>query len=284
MPNSQTGSRVCSKTSSKNHPVPCAAGKGPALNWRSQCANSAITGDTAFRCPTPPILKNPSSIIHLLRRFPILPWAELAGLLQETRSVSALFLNLLGESSRAAVPEGRALLQGTKTVLFLCGERAAASAAAKAALGWWRDVLTGERLDPVVALHRHRHGLAVAWTKYSSWRTVAPQRLEHPDLVDLLLDRRRQRAELLQAKEDFYIFRARRIYHTVALGSRGCRVGDFPNTAGQHLKLYGRKDREVVIQHRLHVTICCMSSISTVSLTLLSKTSRLRLDPAARPS
>ncbi len=183
-----------------------------------------------------------------------LPWAELSELLSGTRSVSAVFLNLLGESSRAAIPESRILLQGTKAVLMQCSERAASSSAAKAALDWLRNVLTGEQLDPVVTLHRHRHGLAVAWTCYSSWRTVAPQQLEHPDLVDLLLDRRRQRAELLQAKEDFYTFRARRIYHAVTLGSRCCQVSNFPNTASQHLKLYGRKDHEVVIHHTLQVT------------------------------
>ncbi len=183
-----------------------------------------------------------------------LPWAELAELLQKSRSVSLLFLNLLGEPSHAAVPAGRVLLQGAKAVLLQCSERAGAAAAAKAALAGLRDVFTGEQLDPVMALHRHQHGLAAAWTRYSSWRTVAPQRLEHPDLVDLLLDRRSQRAELLQAKEDFYTFRTRRIYHAMAFGSRGCRVNDFPNTAAQHLRLYGKKDREVVIQQMLQVT------------------------------
>src|SRR4030095_7453552 len=57
---------------------------------------------------------------------------------------------------------------------------------------------------------------AVVWTRYASWQTVAPHRISMPELVNLLLDRRSQRAELAQAKNDFYTFQRRRIYQAVA--------------------------------------------------------------------
>src|SRR5262249_51970732 len=129
------------------------------------------------------------------------PWSELADLLQRSQSVSAVFLNLLGEGGSDAILLGRNLLTGARAVLLQGSERTAAPDAARAALDWLRSVFAAsERLDPVVALYQHQHGQVAAWTRYSSWQTVVPQRIEMPDLVNLLLDRRSQRAELSQAK------------------------------------------------------------------------------------
>jgi hypothetical protein len=181
-------------------------------------------------------------------------WTELAGLLQRSRSVSAVFLNLLGEGGFNAIPQGRLLLDGAVAVLWQCNERTAASAAAKAALDWLHSVFAAsERLDPVVALHQHQRGQVAAWTRYSHWQTVAPQRIDMPDLVNLLLDRRSQRAELSQAKDEFYTFKTRRIYHAVALGTAGCRVAEFPAMASQHLR-NTKREQEVFIHRSFSIT------------------------------
>lgn len=136
---------------------------------------------------------------------PALTWTELTGLLQQSQSVSAVFLNLLGEDCFDAIPQGRELLNGAVAVLFQCSERRTAPLAAKSGIDWLTSVLAASGpLDPVVALHRHQCGQVIAWTRYATWRTVAPRRVEIPDLVNLLLDRWTQRASILQAKEDFY--------------------------------------------------------------------------------
>jgi hypothetical protein len=173
----------------------------------------------------------------------------LAALLQQTRSVSAVFLNLLGDTSYSAISQGRVLLNGAMAVLLQCNDRMAASAAAKAALDWLHSVFAAsERLDPVVALHQHQHGQVTAWTGYASWQTVAPVRIEMPGLVNLLLDRRSQRSELSTAKDEFYTFKNRRIYHAVAFGAEGCRVAEFPAMASHYLRNYKRKQE--VFLHR----------------------------------
>ena len=183
------------------------------------------------------------------------PWSELAELLQRSRSVSAVFLNLLGEAGLHAIPQGRVLLDGAMAVLWQCNERTAAPAAAKAALDWLHSVFAAsERLDPVVALHQHQHGQVAAWTRYSHWQTIAPQRIEMPDLVELLLDRRSQRAELSQAKDEFYTFKTRRIYHAVALGSAGCRVAEFSAMVSQHLR-NTKREQEVFIHRSFSITV-----------------------------
>jgi hypothetical protein len=56
----------------------------------------------------------------------------------------------------------------------------------------------------------------------------APQRLQHPDLVNLLLDRHDQRHALSGARDEFYTYPRRRIHHVVALGTPGCRTSEFP--------------------------------------------------------
>src|SRR5207244_1617820 len=131
-----------------------------------------------------------------------------------------VFLNLLGAAGFDAIPLGRHLLAGAMAVLLQCNEHIAVPATARAGLDWLHSVfVASERLDPVVALHQHQHGQVAAWTRYSRWQTMAPQRIEMPDLVNLLLDRRSQRAELSHAKDEFYTFKTRRIYHAVALGT-----------------------------------------------------------------
>jgi len=108
-----------------------------------------------------------------------------------------------------------------------------------------------ERLDPVVALHQHQHqyqhGQVAVGTHYASWQTVAPVRIEMPGLVNLLLDRRSQRAELSTAQHEFYIFKDRRIYQAVAFGTAGCRVTEFPAMTSQHLRNHKRK-QEIFLQ------------------------------------
>lgn len=176
----------------------------------------------------------------------LLPWDDLAALLQRSQSVSAVFVNLLGEASFDATPATRVLLTGTKAaVLVQCHERSATAEAARAGLAWLNSVFVSpERLDPVVALHQHARGQAIAWTRYTHWQTVAPHRVSMPELVHLLLDRRSQRAELAQAKLDFYDFKMRRIYQAVAFGLQGARVKDFPDMVSQHLR-QGRRPQEV---------------------------------------
>jgi hypothetical protein len=176
-------------------------------------------------------------------------WSELAELLQQSRSVSAVFLNLLGEASYGAITQSHVLLRGAVAVLVQCNERMAASAAAKAALDWLHSVFAApERLDPVVALHQHQHGQVTAWTRYASWQTVVPVRIEMPELVNLLLDRRSQRAELTTARDEFYSFKNRRIYHAVAFGAEGSRVVEFPTMVNQHLR--NNKHEQEVFLHR----------------------------------
>jgi hypothetical protein len=176
-------------------------------------------------------------------------WSELVDLLQRSRSVSAVFLNLLGETSFNAISQARALLDGAIAVLLQCNERMAASAAARAALDWLHSVFAAsERLDPVMALHQHQHGQVTAWTRYASWQTATPVRIEMPGLVNLLLDRSRQRADLLAAKEDFYSRGNRRIYHAVAVGTEGCRVAEFPAMVSQYLR--NTKREQEVFLHR----------------------------------
>ena len=181
-------------------------------------------------------------------------WAELADLMQQSQSVSALYLNLLGESGFDAIPQGRVLLSGAKAVLMQCSERSHAESAAGAAVRWLTHVLTASPpLDPVVALHWYHTGQVAAWTAYSTWQTVAPQRIENPDLVNLLLDRHRQRNDVFGAKETFYRSASRRIYQAVAIGTAGGRAGEFPLMASQHLKLH-KRDAEIYIDRLIPVT------------------------------
>jgi hypothetical protein len=177
------------------------------------------------------------------------PWSELAELLQRSRSVSAVFLNLLGETSFSAISQAHVLLNGAMAVLLQYNEHPAAATAARAALNWLHSVFAAsERLDPVVALHQHQHGQIAAWTHYASWQTIAPKRLDIPGMVNLLLDRRTQRAELSTAQNEFYTFKDRRIYQAVAFGTAGCRVTEFPAMVSQHLR--NNKREQEVFLHR----------------------------------
>lgn len=195
----------------------------------------------------------PASAAGLLleENAPAFPWEELADLLQRPRPASAVWLNLLGDSSVNAVASAHHLLAGAMAVLVQCNADIYAHQAAQAAGQWLHSALAAdarERLDPVVALHQHQHGHIAAWTRYATWQPITPSVVEMPELVDLLLDRSRQRADILQAKADFYIYTDRRIYQTVALGTAGCRVAEFPATAALDLRL--RAQEREVIRHR----------------------------------
>ncbi|MGE3541776.1 MAG: hypothetical protein AB7N91_30675 [Candidatus Tectimicrobiota bacterium] len=176
----------------------------------------------------------------------VMAWSTLAELLQRSQSVSVVLLNLLGEASREAMPATRVLLQGARAVLLLWHAHPAAPEAARAGLAWLSSVLVdSERLDPVEALYQQARQQAVAWTRYASWQTIAPQRISMPELVQVLLDRHRQRADLAQAKNDFYtIHPRRRVYQAVAFGLTGARVQDFPDMLSQHLR-HNRRPQEV---------------------------------------
>jgi hypothetical protein len=184
-----------------------------------------------------------------------LSWAELARCLQESRSVSLLFLNLVNEAGDEALADAPLLLDGVKgAVLFQCNPRASAHAAAKAGLAWLAAVfLSPSRTDPVAALHQHGCGHISAWTRYSTWETVAPARLQHPDLVNLLLDRHDQRHALSGARDEFHTYPARRIHHVVALGTPGCRTSDFPQMIKQHL-VGNKREREAYCYQAVELT------------------------------
>ncbi len=170
-------------------------------------------------------------------------WQELADWLRQSQSVSLLFLNLVGETEYEALAQGAVLLNGVKgAVLFQCNPRTNAHAAAKAGLAWLDKVFC-RRLDPVVALHQPPCGHISAWTRYSSWQTVAPARLQNPDLVNLLLDRHRQRDTLSGARDEFYTYATRYLHHVVALGTPGCLTSHFPEMIKQHL-VRNQRERE----------------------------------------
>ncbi|KFB69053.1 toll/interleukin-1 receptor domain-containing protein [Candidatus Accumulibacter vicinus] len=180
-------------------------------------------------------------------------WSELAKWLRESRSVSLLFLNLVNEAGDEALAHGPLLLDTVKgAVLFQCNPRAAAHAAARAGLAWLEAVFS-RRIDPVVALHRHGCGHISAWTRYSTWETVEPARLQNPDLVNLLLDRKQQRDTLSGARDEFHTDTVRRIHHVVALGTPGCRTRDFPPMIQQHL-VRNQREGEVYYYQSVDLT------------------------------
>lgn len=162
-------------------------------------------------------------------------WSDLAGWLGPVPAVDLLFLNLLGEAAQPALACGVALLRHVKAaVLVQCTPRDRAHAAARSGSDWLAAVF-GQRLDPVQALYRERVGTLSAWTRYATWQLIRPARLEHPDLVKLLLDRHQQRNALTGARDDFYTYQARTIHHVVALGTPGCLTNEFPAMIRQHL-------------------------------------------------
>ena len=112
-----------------------------------------------------------------------LSWVELAEWLQQARSVSILYLNIIGDSIGVLV-QGRVSLVGVRAaVLMQCQPRPKAHSAAKVALQCLEGIFQ-KKLDPVVALHRYGLGPIAAWTRYADWQIVAPDRHLTPDLVD----------------------------------------------------------------------------------------------------
>jgi hypothetical protein len=183
-----------------------------------------------------------------------IPWSTLADFLRRAGSVSVVLLNLLGEASQAVLPQMQQLLVKDGAVLVQYNPLIQAAEAALTAQRWLQHVFAApQRLDPVQALYLHGHGQRVAWTGYSSWQAIAPRVLTMPDLINLLLDRWRQRAALLQAKKDFDTYKTRRIYHVVALGTPGCRVLEFPETVSQHLN-HTKDEREVILFHAFPIS------------------------------
>jgi hypothetical protein len=180
-------------------------------------------------------------------------WKELAEWLRQSQSVSVLFLNLVGETEYKALAQGEVLLDGVKgAVLFQCNPRTNAHAAAKAGLTWLDKVFC-RRLDPIVALHQPPCGHISAWTRYSSWQTVVPARLQNPDMVNLLLDRHRQRDTLSGARDEFYTYATRYIHHVVALGTPGCLTSHFPEMIKQHL-VRNQREREAYYYRAIDLT------------------------------
>ncbi|HRZ22420.1 MAG TPA: hypothetical protein P5326_00100, partial [Candidatus Contendobacter sp.] len=181
------------------------------------------------------------------------PWPDFANWLKQSQSVSVLFLNLVGETGFEALAQGPVLVDGVKGVVLLqCNPRANAHAAAKTGLAWL-DAVFCRRLDPVVALPQQAGGPIATWTRYSSWQTLAPARLQHPDLVNLLLDRHHQRNALSGARDEFYTYATRHIVHVVALGTPGCLTRDFPEMIKQHL-VGNQKEREAYFYRSIDLT------------------------------
>ncbi|HPE71875.1 MAG TPA: toll/interleukin-1 receptor domain-containing protein [Candidatus Competibacter sp.] len=181
------------------------------------------------------------------------PWPDFAKWLKQSQSVSLLFLNLVGETGYEALAQGPILVDGVKgAVLLQCNPSANAHVAAKAGLAWL-DAVFCRQLDPVVALHQQAGGPIAAWTRYSSWQTVAPPRPPNPDLVNLLLDRHTQRNALSGARDDFYTYATRHIVHVVALGTPGCLTRDFPEMIKQHL-VRNQREREVYYFRSIDLT------------------------------
>jgi hypothetical protein len=181
------------------------------------------------------------------------PWPDFTVWLKQSQSVSVLLLNLVGETGHEALPQGPVLLDGVKgAVLFQCNPRASAHVAAKAGLAWL-DAAFCRRIDPVVALHQQAGGPIGAWTRYSIWQTLAPARLQHPDLVNLLLDRHHQRNALSGARDEFYTYTTRHIVHVVALGTPGCLTHHFPEMIKQHL-VSNPREREAYFYHSIDLT------------------------------
>jgi hypothetical protein len=110
----------------------------------------------------------------------LVSWSALASLLEQA-PVSAVFLNLLGEDSLAAMAPARHLLPGACTVLVQCRARSEVDSAGREAVDWLQHVFAANAtLDPVVALFRQPRGLVTAWTRYGSWRTTPLPRFEVP--------------------------------------------------------------------------------------------------------
>jgi hypothetical protein len=182
------------------------------------------------------------------------PWSELAGQLEQAQSVSAVFLNLLGEESYTAMASARHLLLGAWAVLVQYRGRSEVDTAGREAIDWLQHVFAANtKLDPVVALYGHPRGQVTAWTRYGSWRTTPLPRFDIPELVERLLDRHRQRNDLAGAKDEFYQYTERRIHHAVACGETGGRVAGFPLMVSQHLR-ETKREQEVFRHHSFPLT------------------------------
>jgi hypothetical protein len=183
-----------------------------------------------------------------------LPWSECATLLEQAQSVSAVFLNLLGEESVAAMASARHLLAGAWAVLVQCRGRSEVDTAGREAIDWLQQVFAANvKRDPVVALYGHPRGQVTAWTRYGSWRTTPLPRFDIPELVERLLDRHSQRYALAGAKDEFYQYTERCIHHAVAFGETGARVAAFPLMVSQHLR-ETKREQEVFRHHSFTLT------------------------------
>ena len=71
-------------------------------------------------------------------------------------------------------------------------------------------------------------------------------------MVNLLLDRRSQRAELSTAQHEFYTLKNRCIYQAIAFGTAGCRVTEFPAMASQHLR-NNTREQEIFLHRSFQI-------------------------------
>ncbi|MCB1808880.1 MAG: toll/interleukin-1 receptor domain-containing protein [Candidatus Competibacteraceae bacterium] len=184
----------------------------------------------------------------------ILGWDTLSQTLTAAGSVSLLYLNLLGDDSLDALPQGQQLLNAVRAaVLLQSSGRAAAHNAAGAAMHWLRDVLLDAK-DPILALSSHQTGVVCSWSRYMHWQhKIASAASDDPLFVNLFLDREQQRQALLGAKEDFYILNKDvRIHHVIAYGERGNRASELPDAVKRYL-LENKKEAELFFAHRIRL-------------------------------
>ena len=185
----------------------------------------------------------------------LLTWDVLEQGLRIADTVSVLYLNLIGDRGLDAFPRGRKLLEPIRaTVLMQCVGKTDYFSAAAAAMDWLQDVLL-DQTDPILALHRHQQGAICAWSRYDRWEVKAPAVLgDDPFIVNLFLDRDKQRKALLGTKIDFYTDNKNgRIHHVIAYGEAGNHANEFPDAVKQYL-LESKTESELYYCHPIRLS------------------------------
>lgn len=174
---------------------------------------------------------------------PDLPFTELH---QAFSSVppSALFFNLIGEHAVQGFPATAELVEApaAKFIGYQVAPMSAAIEACRAGSRWLDAVLTeDQRLDPVTALHHNDHAFAACRSSYQEWDPQIGDSQLDDEVAYLLLDRSRQRSDLLQARDDLIDLSSNlRIHCLFTAGTSGNRCADFPGLGITHLGIHPR--------------------------------------------